>query len=34
MSYAEAEGKADELSAKNPEMTFWAEHTPQHFEPH
>jgi hypothetical protein len=34
MSYSEAEGKAEELSAKNPETTFWAEHTPQHFEPH
>jgi len=22
------------MSAKHPEMTFWAEHTPQHFEPH
>jgi hypothetical protein len=34
MSYAQAGEKADKLSAEHPEMTFWAEHTPQHFEPH
>jgi len=34
MSYAQAGEKADKMSAEHPEMTFWAEHTPQHFEPH
>jgi hypothetical protein len=34
MTYGEALDQAQDMSAKNPELTFWAEHTPQHFEPH
>jgi len=34
MSYGEALDKAEEMSANNPELTFWAEHTPEHIEPH
>lgn len=34
MTYGEAQEKAGKLSAEHPDMTFWAEHTPQHFEPH
>ena len=34
MTYGEAHDKAEALSAKSPELTFWAEHEPQKFEPH
>ena len=34
MTYGEAQEKAEQLSEEHPDMTFWAEHTPQHFEPH
>ena len=34
MTYGEAQNKAEALSAKDDELTFWAEHEPQKFEPH
>lgn len=34
MTYGEAQARARALSAKNRDLTFWAEHAPQEFEPH
>jgi hypothetical protein len=34
MTFGEARKKAEELSAANPGLTYWAEHQPRHFEPH
>jgi hypothetical protein len=34
ITYGEACDKARQLSEAHPDMTFWAEPTPQHFEPH
>ena len=34
MTYGEALERAQELSRNNPDLTFWAEHAPQQFQPH
>jgi len=34
MTFAEAQERARALSQKNKDLTFWAEHAPQKFEPH
>jgi hypothetical protein len=34
MTYGEALEKAEQVAKEHPDMSFWAEHTPQQFEPH
>lgn len=34
MTFGEAQERAKELSRKNQDLTFWAEHAPEKIEPH
>jgi hypothetical protein len=34
MTFGEAQERAETLSRKNTDLTFWAEHEPQKFDPH
>jgi hypothetical protein len=34
MTFGEAQERARALSERNKDLTFWAEHAPQKFEPH
>lgn len=34
MTFGEAQERAEALSKESPDLTFWAEHAPQKFEPH